>query len=301
MSDLAERVKTGIDEDRMLVLVVHVLLGFEFRAAFESGFEKLPPPAQWLKLGSGAVLMVTLALLLTVPAYHRIVEHGEDTASFADVVRRLMQVALVPFAAALGMDMAIAGYKLFGALGGATFGLLTTAAAIFFWYGIELYRKAKRNGGDNVADNSSGRTPLKDKIKQILTEARIVLPGAQALLGFQLSTFLTESFDKLPREAQLLHLAALSCVALSAILLMTPPAYHRIVEGGEDTRHFHRVANRLVVSAMVPLALGITTDFYIVAAKVTGSMALALTLAIIALVMFYGFWFAFPLLRARAR
>jgi len=32
-------------------------------------------------------------------------------------------------------------------------------------------------------------TKLKDKIKLVLTEARVVLPGAQALLGFQLITF----------------------------------------------------------------------------------------------------------------
>ena len=36
-------------------------------------------------------------------------------------------------------------------------------------------------------------TALEDKITQLLTECRILLPGSQVFLGFQLSAFLTES------------------------------------------------------------------------------------------------------------
>ncbi len=74
-----------------------------------------------------------------------------------------------------------------------------------------------------------------------MTEARIVLPGAQALLGFQFITFLTDGFEKLSRTSQILHFVALALVALCAILLMAVPAYHRIVEKGEDTEHFQKL------------------------------------------------------------
>jgi len=80
---------------------------------------------------------------------------------------------------------------------------------------------------------------LHEKIDQMLTEARVILPGAQALLGFQLAIVLTEAFAKLPPEIKLTHGAALVLVAVSIILLMTPAAYHRIVYGGrirQDSR-----------------------------------------------------------------
>jgi hypothetical protein len=41
-------------------------------------------------------------------------------------------------------------------------------------------------------------TPLDIKIEQMLTEARVILPGAQALFGFQLAIVFTRSFADLP-------------------------------------------------------------------------------------------------------
>ncbi|MDQ6808451.1 MAG: DUF6328 family protein [Verrucomicrobiota bacterium] len=90
---------------------------------------------------------------------------------------------------------------------------------------------------------------------------RIVLPGTQAFIGFQLSAFLTDAFTKLPRTAQTLHLSALGFVALSGILLMTRPAYHRIAEKGEMNPHFLKLASGFLLAAMIPLALGISIRF----------------------------------------
>jgi hypothetical protein len=42
------------------------------------------------------------------------------------------------------------------------------------------------------------QTPLGTKIEQVLTEARIIIPGAQALFGFQFVAMLTTGFDRLP-------------------------------------------------------------------------------------------------------
>ena len=38
--ELKEKVRVGLDENRILVRVVEVLVGFDFRAAFEPRFEK---------------------------------------------------------------------------------------------------------------------------------------------------------------------------------------------------------------------------------------------------------------------
>ena len=45
---------------------------------------------------------------------------------------------------------------------------------------------------------SNEKTPAAAKIDYALTEARVVLPGAQALLGFQLAIILTTGFAELP-------------------------------------------------------------------------------------------------------
>lgn len=136
---------------------------------------------------------------------------------------------------------------------------------------------------------------LNDKIKHVLTEARMVLPGAQALLGFQFVTMVLDDFDRLPESSKQVHLISLLATALSTVLLMAPAAYHRIVEQGANTEVFHRLASRYIVWSMVPLALGITGDFYVVMRKVTGSVALAATSAAVLLSISYGLWFGYTL------
>ena len=84
----------------------------------------------------------------------------------------------------------------------------------------------------------STTTTLKDKIEQVLTEARVVLPGVQALLGFQLSIMLMQGFESLPPSSRYIHLTSLALMTLSIILLISPAAYHRIVEQ-EKTRRMY--------------------------------------------------------------
>jgi membrane AbrB-like protein len=95
-------------------------------------------------------------------------------------------------------------------------------------------------------------------------------------------------------------LASLALIALTTILLMTAPAYHRIVEQGEDTERFHRVSGRLLLASMPPLALGVAGDVYVVATKILRSDAAALAAAAATVVLFLALWFGWTLVdRAR--
>lgn len=100
-------------------------------------------------------------------------------------------------------------------------------------------------------------TPLDRKIRHVLTEARTLLPGAQALLGFELAATLADRFGELPPAAQAVHGAAIATTVLTVVLLVTPAAWHRIVERGEETEPFLRVASRLVVASLPCLALAL--------------------------------------------
>ena len=144
-----------------------------------------------------------------------------------------------------------------------------------------------------MQEDEARGTPLDTRIKQVLTEARVVLPGAQALLGFQLVAVLADGFENLPESSRQLHLVSLILLALSTVLLMTPAAYHRVVEQGENTEHFQRFASRLVLMAMVPLALAIAGDAYIVVEKVSHSPALAIASTVLLLTFFFGCWFGY--------
>src|SRR5258708_17570885 len=89
-------------------------------------------------------------------------------------------------------------------------------------------------------------------------------------------------------------------IASCIVFLMAPAAFHRIVERGEDSERLHRFASAMVLTAMVPLALGIAGDAYVVVARVLGSKEIAIGIAAASLVFFYGLWFVVTLfLRSR--
>jgi hypothetical protein len=303
VAKLKDKVQDALDENRMLVLGVQVLIGFDYRAPFEKGFELLPRAAQLLKLTSLSVLLVTLALLLTPGADHRICEKGEDTPGFHRLASRFASLALFPFAAALGLDIAIACCRIAGPTGAIIAGVAMGLVAVAMWYGIELaFRpgKSRREAMQPKKEEQEEGTDVRNKIRHALTEARVVLPGAQALLGFQFATILLEGFDQLPSALKWVHFGSLACMAIAVVLLITPAAWHRIVERGEENERFHHFASAMVVAALVPIALGLSGDFLVVSYRVTHSAPIAAGLAGAALVMFCGLWFGLTLARRHA-
>lgn len=299
---LGDKVRNVLNESRILVLGAQVLVGFQFRAVFEDGFGKLPPVTRWLMLANLALMLVAVGLLIAPAAYHRIVERGIDNERLYLFTSDLMAWALLPFALGLGISFYVVAEKLFGSGWAVPLASATCAVALFFWYGLELIQKRRLQSHPPTTQKQEPeeQTPLSRKIEHVLTEARLVLPGAQALLGFQFITILMKAFDQLPKAIQHLHLISLGAVALSVIFLMTPAAYHRLVEQGEESERFHRFATGMVLAAMGPLGLGICGDFFVVSYKVTESLPLSTAAAAIALLFFWGLWFGLMIfLRAR--
>jgi hypothetical protein len=315
MAKVKDKVENALNEARMLVLGAQVLVGFQFRAVFEKGFDQLPLPSQFLKLLGLVLMLIAVALIISPSAYHRLVERGEDTHEIHRYTSKLMTFALLPFALGLGVDIYVTAQKVFGWKWGAAAGLLTAAVAVSFWYLLELYMRRERapeiaeakkesremeeKKAQEEGEDKAGK--LSDKIKHVLTECRVVLPGSQALLGFQFVVILTESFDRLPPLSKYIHLACLGLNALTIVLLMTPAAYHRIVEQGEETEHFHRFASKMLIAALVPLALGLAGDVYVVVQKVTESQLLSVVAALVILAIFWELWFGLTLYRRTQR
>src|ERR1700740_1037471 len=111
---LAKLVQTALDETRMLVLGAQILLGFELSGVFRDGFESLPSHARYLAGIALLLILVTVALLITPETHHHLVELGGDTGRFHQLVTRMADCALLPFAFSLGLALFIAGESIFG-------------------------------------------------------------------------------------------------------------------------------------------------------------------------------------------
>jgi len=128
----------------------------------------------------------------------------------------------------------------------------------------------------------------------------MVLPGIQALFGFQLIAVFNRPFFDLEAAERLLHLAALVLIAIAIGLIMAPAAHHRLVHPTVVSSAWVRHAARDIAWAMAALQLAIGFDVYLVAAMISGNRAVALPLGVGASGLLCWLWFARPL-RARRR
>jgi hypothetical protein len=291
---LSRKVKTALDENRLLILGAQVVFGFQLQAVFQEAFTELPSVSRDMNSVALALMALTIALLIAPSMQHRIVEDGADTNRIHRVAGLFAGAALAPFGISLGLDIYIVVEHVFGARAATIAGGVFCALAAVLWFilGFVLRLSVKVP----AMPEKEEPTPLPTRIEQMLTEARVILPGAQALLGFQLAVTFTRSFGELDVAPKLLHVAALCCVALAVVLLMTPAALHRIAFRGEDTKRFLTLGSSFVLAAPAALALGLAGDMPVAIAKATGASAAATIIAIASFAVLMGLWYAVPLL-----
>ena len=140
---------------------------------------------------------------------------------------------------------------------------------------------------------------LSQAASYLIEECRMVLPGVQAIFGFQLIAVFNERFaDDLPEPVQWLHFGSLTLVALAAALVMTPAALHRITGVQHVTRAFLERSSTLLLASMGILAVGLGCDYFVVGWLVFESalpaVAAAVLLAILSIL-----WYFYP--RAQRR
>jgi hypothetical protein len=141
---------------------------------------------------------------------------------------------------------------------------------------------------------------LKDEMRNVLEEARMVIPGVQAIFGFQTLAVFNNRFSELPAHGTAAYVLGLGLMALAIALLMTPAAYHRIAERGQVSRRLVNLASGFVTAGMIPLMLGLALDVFVVLLAATEDATVATACGVVSAVVFCGLWFGMPLaLRVR--
>jgi hypothetical protein len=139
------------------------------------------------------------------------------------------------------------------------------------------------------------RPPLDKTVQHILEECRVVLPGLQALFGFQLiAVFNAPFFEILTHGEQVLHLMALALEAIAVALLMAPAAYHRQAQPQGVSESFIAYASILLTIGMLPLMIAIGVDVYVIGRVILGSAALSALSTSVVMLVFMALWFVIP-------
>lgn len=295
--DLTARLKISLDELRMQVLGAQVLLGFQFQCLFQPGFDRASSSERIADSASLAAILISFATLLIPPTRHRLVEAGNASRGLLVLSNHSAEAALVTMSLAFGcIAFSIATHE--QAHQAVAIAIGTTAVALLSWFGFALAfaRPAQRRLPElEIVD-------LHTKIDQMLTEARVILPGVQAMLGFQLIVVMTQAFDRLQPGYQHLHFFGLAMTGLSVVLLIAPAAVHRLTFSGDDSSRFHQIGAALVTAALIPLSLAIAAEICIAAWKISATVWVSTAAGVVTLCLLLTVWYAIPLgLRVKSR
>jgi hypothetical protein len=136
---------------------------------------------------------------------------------------------------------------------------------------------------------------LSDSVTPIFEECRMVLPGIQALFGFQLLVVFNSTFwTKLDRVEHVIHYVALGLVACSVALVMTPAAYRRQVDPTVVSKRFLIMSTRVLSCSMYPLMTAILLDFYLLGSLILDSRPLSLLATLLLFGVFLLLWVLLP-------
>jgi len=135
---------------------------------------------------------------------------------------------------------------------------------------------------------------------ELLNELRVMLPGVQVLFAFLLAVPLSSRFAQITTLDRSIFFFTLLCTAISAALLISPSAIHRI-----DFRNRHKgamiiLANRIAIAGLVFVALAMVGALTFITDLLYGGVA-TIAVAVASTILFGTVWFLLPIRRRRIR
>ena len=154
-----------------------------------------------------------------------------------------------------------------------------------------------------VSERPSGRKEseaerLDRNLAELLQELRVALPGVQVLFAFLLTVPFQGGFTDVTPFQEKVYFACLLLTAISAALLISPTAYHRMTFREQQKKQLISFANRLAIAGLACLALAMTLAVLLVT-DVLFDVVLAACVAAVAIGLFTVLWFVLPVLRSR--
>jgi hypothetical protein len=162
---LKDKVKTGLDETRLLILGAQVLFGFQLNSVFQERFAELNPATRLIDSLAQGLMAIAIGLLIAPSMHHLIAERGQDTLRLHRATGLFAGFALLPFGISLGLSFYIVFDRLYGTVAAVVAGIAFCLLALLFWYGIGLLMKPDIK---NPPKEKETRTPLHTKIDQML-------------------------------------------------------------------------------------------------------------------------------------
>ena len=156
---------------------------------------------------------------------------------------------------------------------------------------------AERSGSGR---RESEEERLDRNLGELLQELRVALPGVQVLFAFLLTVPFQQGFTRITPFQERIYFVTLLCTAISAAMLISPSAYHRMTFRMQQKEHLVFIANRLTIVGLGFLALAMSGAVMLITDVVFGATTTVVITTTLVLAMFVILWYLLPL-RRRAK
>jgi Family of unknown function (DUF6328) len=147
------------------------------------------------------------------------------------------------------------------------------------------------------AGEETEKERLDRNLAELLQELRVALPGVQVLFAFLLAVPFQQGFaEQITPFQEKVYFVTLLLTAISAALLISPTAYHRMTFRRQQKKHMIFLANRLAIGGIGCLALAMTGAIMLITDVLFGATA-TIVFSSLALGMFVVLWGLLPLRR----
>ena len=132
-ASLEEEVRTVIEEARMVLPGIQAFFGFQLIAVFNNRFQEFTRTEQVLHLIALLLLAVSIALIMTPAAYHRIAERGMVSRHFVELASRFLECAMFPLMLSITVDLFLLSRLI---LNNSALSIAVAVGAILMFFGL---------------------------------------------------------------------------------------------------------------------------------------------------------------------
>ena len=133
-------------------------------------------------------------------------------------------------------------------------------------------------------------------LTDLLSELRVLLPGAQTLTAFLVILPFNAGFSGITDYEKVVYVVTFLCSVLSLVLFTAPAALHRLQRPLRDRESFKTIATNFVIAGLVPLSIAIVLASQLVLSEVVTDRRVSWLVAGVVALVILSIWWIFPLI-----
>lgn len=131
-----------------------------------------------------------------------------------------------------------------------------------------------------------------NSLAELLQELRILLQGAQVLVGFLIVLPFSGGFAEIEPLEKWMYLGAFLATLVSLVLFSAPALHHRLQRPLVNRIRFKNFATRMMVFGAIPLSCALPLATHVAASQIAGERIATVIAAVIAGLIAFVWWLA---------